>query len=334
MPSGDALKKLFKSHKQMDDEGFYSAAMELINEEKQKKHNVLARDLQKILENGTGIVTNNLATGELQRLPKDTERGTLLFDIKVPNKYLDDIIVDQKLEQQVDEIFLEYRSSAILMTHGLAPRRKLLFAGPPGCGKTLCAEIIAAELGLPLLYTRFDAVVSSYLGETAANLRKVFDFAQSGMWVVFFDEFDAIGKSRDDLSEHGELKRVVNTFLQLLDGFRSDSIFIAATNHESLLDNALWRRFDDILFFDKPNNEQIKELIELKLRSYPHKQLSIPEFATKVNGWSHADIERVCFDAIKIAILTKKEELTDRIFEQSLHKQQYRSKIIKKSQRK
>jgi SpoVK/Ycf46/Vps4 family AAA+-type ATPase len=332
MPSGDTLKKLFKSHKQMDDDGFYSAAMQLINEEKQKKHNVLARDLQKILENGTGMLTNNLATSELQRLPKDTERGTLLFDIKVPNKYLDDIVVDTQVEQQLNEIFVEYRSTEILMTHGLSPRRKLLFAGPPGCGKTLCAEIIAAELGLPLLYTRFDAVVSSYLGETAANLRKVFDFAQSGTWVVFFDEFDAIGKSRDDLSEHGELKRVVNTFLQLLDSFRSDSIFIAATNHESLLDNALWRRFDDILFFDKPSNEQIGNLIELKLKSYSHTKLSITEFVPKLNGWSHADIERVCFDAIKIAILTKKEELTNRIFEQSLHRQEYRSELIKRSQ--
>jgi SpoVK/Ycf46/Vps4 family AAA+-type ATPase len=334
MPSGDALRRLFKSYKQLDADGFHAAAYELINEEKQKKHNILARDLQRILENGNGKSVNNYQISELQRLPKDTERGTLLFDIKTPTKYLSDIVLDEKLQQQVGEIIDEFNYSEVLLTHGMSSRRKLLFAGPPGCGKTLCSQIIASELGLPMLYTRFDAVISSYLGETASNLRKVFDFAQSGTWVVFFDEFDAIGKSRDDLSEHGELKRVVNTFLQLLDGFGSDSLFIAATNHESLLDNALWRRFDDILFFDKPNPEQIRKLLNIKLASFSHKKLDVEPFLQDMKGWSHADVEHVCIDSMKMAVLSQREEITNDLFKKAIEKQKYRDLLIKKSQRK
>jgi len=163
-----------------------------------------------------------------------------------------------------------WRSTEIICTlHGFQPATKLLFCGPPGCGKTLCAEIIASELGLPLLYTRFDAIVSSYLGETAANLRKVFEYASSSRWVVLFDEFDAIGKARDDAAEHGELKRVINSFLQLLDGFTAPSILIAATNHEQLLDPALWRRFDEILVFPRPSVHEIRSLLGMKLKKFP-----------------------------------------------------------------
>jgi len=332
MASGDLLKKLFKSYKQLDESEFYAAALEVIDEERQKKHNVLARDLQSILNNGNNKTVNNARLVELQKMPKDRERGTLLFDLRSSDKYLPDIILGDDIRQQVDDLLREYKSSEILRTYGLNPKRKLLFAGPPGCGKTLCAEVVAGELGLPLLYTRFDAVISSYLGETAANLRKVFDFAQSGTWVVFFDEFDAIGKSRDDLSEHGELKRVVNTFLQLLDSFQSDSIFIAATNHETLLDNALWRRFDDILYFEKPSIEQIKELIKLKMASFSHRKLAIDKFSAEMSGLSHADIEHICLDAIKISVLDGRDEVNDLIFKQALDRQVRRSELIFKSQ--
>lgn len=334
MTSGDALKKLFRSYTQLDQEGFYIAALDLINQEKQKKHNVLARDLLKILENGNNKSVSSTHVFDLQKVPKDKDRGTLLFDIRSSDQYLSDIVLSAELKSQVEEIIREFVSSELLKTFGLSPRKKILFAGPPGCGKTLCANVLAAELGLPLLYARFDSVISSYLGETSANLRRIFDFASSGTWVVFFDEFDAIGKSRDDLSEHGELKRVVNTFLQLLDNFNSDSIFIAATNHESNLDNALWRRFDEILFFDKPDEEQVRSLVKLKLSGISHRKLSVDKFSNMMLGLSHADIERVCMDAVKISILSGESALTDSLFEQALKKQTRRMRLIKKNQKK
>lgn len=332
MASGDLLKKLFKSYKQRDDDGFYSAANQIITEEQQKNHNMLARDLQRILENGNGRSVNTNDLRKFESLPRDRERDSTLVEVRSPDRYLPDIILSEDVVEQIDIILDEFRASDILQTYSLQPRRKLLFCGPPGCGKTLCAEVLSSELGLPLLYTRFDAIISSYLGETAANLRKVFEYASRGRWVVFFDEFDAIGKSRDDHEEHGELKRVVNTFLQLLDSFHSDSLVIAATNHEQLLDNALWRRFDDILYFDKPNQEQISRLLELKLRSFRRKNLNLTKFVSNLMGWSQADIERVCLEAMKISVLSGKDQIDEGTFQTALKRQEYRAKIISKPQ--
>jgi SpoVK/Ycf46/Vps4 family AAA+-type ATPase len=330
MASGDLLKKLFHSYKKRDDDGFYSTAIQIISEEKRKNHNILARDLQKILENRNGRVVDADNLRKFETLPKDKERNTVLFEIKSPDRYLSDLVIGDKLKQQIEVVIEEFHSSAILKTYGLQPRHKLLFFGPPGCGKTLTAEILSGELGLPFLYARFDAIISSYLGETASNLRKVFDYANRGNWVVFFDEFDAIGKSRDGQGDHGELKRVVNTFLQLLDGFQGESIFIAATNHESLLDNALWRRFDDVLYFNRPSEEDIKQLIKLKLRGFSHKAVDLDVLAHKMKGWSHADVERVCIDAIKIAVLLGLDQVHNTHFQQAFQRQQYRANLLEK----
>jgi len=331
MASGDLLKRLFSSYRRGDSKEFYNAALELIAEEEQRNHHVLARDLQKILENGNGRQTSSVRRFDLEQIPQDRERGTTLLEIRSPQRFLNELIISPVLHEQIDVILNEYRALQILQANNLRARQKLLLAGPPGCGKTLCAEVIASELGLPLIYTRFDAVISSYLGETAANLRKVFEYAQRGTWVVFFDEFDAIGKSREDVEDHGELKRVVNTFLQLLDNFESDSIFIAATNHERLLDRALWRRFDDILFFDKPTADQIRKLIDIKLSSVRHGDLNIDSFVDRMVGWSHADVERVCFEAMKIGLLLRQTIVTDEIFTLAYERQRRRLEIVQKT---
>lgn len=330
MASGDLLKNLFISYKQGNEERFYAIAREIIASELKKKHSVLARDLQRILENGTSKPISALSFPSFEKLPQDKERGASLIEIRSVERFLDDIVLSETVMAQVKTIIREYSAKEHLSIYGFHPKRKLLFAGPPGCGKTLCAEIIAGEIGLPILYTRFDAVISSYLGETASNLRRIFDFAAKGTWVIFFDEFDAIGKSRDDPTEHGELKRVVNTFLQLLDSFQSESIFIAATNHEKLLDRALWRRFDDILFLNPPTQEQILQVIKLKLRNFPH-SIDYESFVKQMIGWSHADIERVCTEAMKISILENENKVKDSIFSRSLQQQAQRIEIISKT---
>ena len=151
---------------------------------------------------------------------------------------------------------------------------------------------------------RFDAVISSYLGETAANLRKVFEFGRSRPMVLLFDEFDAIGKHRTAADEHGELKQVVNSFLQLLDGFHSDTLAIAATNHQGLLDPALWRRFDEIVVFPKPTLEEIKQLLVRSFRQVPFDQAgTLDEIGPLLEGFSHADVEHVALDTTKQTIL-------------------------------
>ena len=163
----------------------------------------------------------------------------------------------------------------------------ITLTGPSGCGKTTAAEALAAELGLPLVVIRLDAVVSSYLGETAANLGKVFEFLVKGQYVALFDEFDALGKERSDVSEHGELRRVVNAFLQMMDAYRGRTILVAATNHEQLLDSALWRRFDEVLLFERPNTEQLRRLLAVKLRPVRHDlPVASTKFLTKFAGMS------------------------------------------------
>ena len=332
MARGELIRKLLLSHMRGNDEEFRSAAMQVISEEENKNNHKLAKDLLRIIENNNaGGLGKPLFPCNGFQVPKDQERQTLLVDIRESDHVMSDILLSKESQAVVERLLLEYRKSELLRVHGMRPSTKLLFCGPPGCGKTLWSEIIAKELGLPLLYTRFDAIVSSYLGETAANLRKVFDYASSGRWVILFDEFDAIGKARDDSTEHGELKRVVNSFLQLLDGFSAPSLVIAATNHEQLLDPALWRRFDEVLLFPKPSTHEIHSLLSMKLKNFPHTGLDLKAAAARFKGFSHADVEHVCFDAIKAAILNDRDSVDQEIFEQARKQHKKRLAIAKEA---
>lgn len=321
------------SHKRGTEEQFRAAALEIIAEEQRKNNRQLARDLLSILENATPPASNG-PVREIGSLPKDKDRDAILVDIQSPNVTFDDIVLKPESKAAIRRVIEEFRFSDVLATHGLRPKSKILFVGPPGCGKTLCARIISSQLGLPLMYTHFDAVVSSYLGETAANLRKVFDYASRGHWVVLFDEFDAIGKRRDDENEHGELKRVVNSFLQLLDGFSASSLVISATNHEQLLDPALWRRFDEIISFPRPTTAEIEELISLKLRNFPHAPINLQRLASRLKQMSHADIERICLDAIKACILEGKDRVDEALLDISVRSQKQRLHIWQEAFRK
>lgn len=322
--TGETLRQLVASHTSRNDEAFRAAVLRLIAEEQQRQHHALARELERLLSVESETHPGMQVGRQFQELPRDRERQTLLLEVRTPHRYLSEVVLDEETRQALQEAIEEYQNEDVLRSYGLKPKNRLLFFGPPGCGKTLCAEIFATELGLPLLYTRFDGLVSSFLGETAANLRRVFEYAARGTWVLFFDEFDAIGKSRDELGESGELKRVVNSFLQILDSFQSPSYFVAATNHETLLDNALWRRFDDILYFGPPNRQQAMELIRQKLSGYPHPKVNISRLADQVQGFSYADIEHVCTEAIKRCILSGMKELDNATLKSTLIRHRHR----------
>ncbi len=329
MARGDLLKKLFVSYLRRNDESFRTAAMQIIADEQKKNHTLLAEELQNIFSNAMADNLTIEPRYDLSSLPKDRERQALLVEIRKAERLLPDIILSKENSKILEEIIEEFRRSEILRSHGISRRTKLLFCGPPGCGKTLLAEVLAGELGLPILYTRFDSIVSSYLGETSANLRKVFDYATRGTWAVFFDEFDAIGKSRDDLSEHGELKRVINSFLQLLDGFHGESLVIAATNHEHLLDVALWRRFDEILRLDRPSLADIRTLLQKKLASIPHPKIKSELIARRLKGLSHAEVERICYGAVRLSVLRDLPEVTQELLEESMNRERGRLKAIR-----
>jgi SpoVK/Ycf46/Vps4 family AAA+-type ATPase len=262
-------------------------------------------------------------------LPRDPDRDAALVEVHHPQRTRSEIVLAPEVASRIERIVEEFRAQANLARHGLSPKSRLLFVGPPGCGKTLCAEILAGELGLDLLHARFDGIVSSYLGETASNLRRVFGYASQQRAVLFFDEFDALGKRRDDPQEVGELKRVVSSFLQILDAHPRDRMVIAATNHEGMLDDALWRRFDEVLFFGRPSVEQLVSLMNLRLQSVRKRSVDLTAFANEMAGFSFADAERVCVEATKAMILRGLKEMGADLLSNELAEQRARLALAK-----
>ena len=279
-------------------------AKRVIAEERQKQHHLLANDLEQILYGQPNGPTSPALRNLSATIPEDRERGIPLVSVREPVWSLEDVVLSPANLSSVKELLREHNREEVLRAHGLRPSDRVLFCGPPGCGKTLTAEVIANELGRPLAIVRTDSVVSSFLGETAANLRKVFDFVAVSPMVALFDEFDALGKEREDASEHGELRRVVNAVLQMLDAYEGRSLIIAATNHEDMLDTAIWRRFEEVLFLEPPTAAQLRRLLSVKLRGV-RREFAIDEVASR--GWfkssTHADVERVLRRALKEMVL-------------------------------
>lgn len=302
MARGDLLKKLFSSFKYDDKDGFYKAANEIIEDEQKKNHGILADELRLLLFNGNSSYKDRI--GKINpNVPKDSEKNESIVEVIYPSTYLSDVILPQEKINLLESVIRDFRNWDVLVSNGVFPDRKILFYGPPGCGKTITAHVIASEIGIPLLYVRFDAVVSSFLGETASNLRKVFDYAKNDNWVILFDEFDAIGRSRDDFSEHGEIKRVVNTFLQQLDNFKGRSLIIAATNFEKSLDYALWRRFDEVVQFDLPSSDEKLKLCSLLMKRFKGPMDVFEQYLGQMEHFSYSDINKMCQTIMKQCIL-------------------------------
>jgi AAA+ superfamily predicted ATPase len=321
MARADLLKKLFSNFKVDDREAFIKVANEIIDDESKKNHGVLAEELRMIISNGMTFPKKTLSTYSATAC-KEKDRESALFEIIYPEKCLSDVVLTSENRQQVECIIREFSNWDVLLSNGVYPMRRVLFYGPPGCGKTLTAQAVASEIGLPLLYVRFDAVISSYLGETAGNIRKVFDFASGDNYVMLFDEFDAIARSRNDQYEHGEIKRVVNTFLQQIDNFKGRSLVIAATNFEQSLDYAIWRRFDNTLKFDMPDNRERMQLFNLKLKQFKGSDSIISEFIGHLENFSHADVERAAVAVIKQCILDGRHMYTKKDVEQAVLQQE------------
>lgn len=332
----DLLKKLFRSYAENNKDKFVEIAHEVIKEEEKKNHHLLAKDLKKIIHfniQNKSYVNNNIYQKYKTNIPipRDTEKGFPLLEIKENYFNLDDVILFDNLNKKIEYTIEEFKSREILATYGLRPKQKLLFCGPPGTGKTLTAYVISSVLGFPLIYIRFDSIVSSFLGETATNLRKIFDFIEEGEWVVLFDEFDIIGKKRDDPYEHGEIKRVVNNFMQMLDNYKGKSLLISATNHQHLLDTAIWRRFDDILFFDIPDSNLRGQLFNKYLRVLKKSSdLNKSNLSKLTDGFTPADIAQVCEEAQRRAIVMNKIEISYDDIQRAIDEQKARKEIIQK----
>lgn len=304
----DKLKNLFQAYRDRNDSAFFKIAENIISDELAANHFHAATALQQALGKGRGgLMSNGVKITELMPVPpKDRRNGEdLLWLTDTPVSPV--VFFSPEAEMKVARVLEEQRSGNALRKHGYAPKSKLLFWGPPGCGKTLTAQYIAAELGLPLATVRLSAVISSFLGDTAAHLQRILSRANSAPMVLLLDEADALAKNRDDPNDVGELKRVVNSFLQALDSFSSPrSVLIAASNHQYLLDPALWRRFDDVVEFSLPELRQRQGYLA-HLLSGVRVEGSLQEVARKMTAMSYSDIEKLTIDAVKTMILRRED---------------------------
>jgi len=299
MAKAEYILSLVKSHYNGENERFTTLALQLAASEARQGHPLFADEIKKIVDKAKTERPAQTKTfsPELQ--------GLIIENIPVAN--LTDIIAPPNIIEKIDRIILEFVQRDKLRKNNLENRRKILLSGPPGTGKTLTASIIANELNLPLYTILMDKMVTKYMGETSAKLRQVFDLIKKKQGVYLFDEFDAIGGERSRDNDVGEMRRVVNSFLQFIERDSSDSLIIAITNNKALLDQALFRRFDDVILYNLPTQEEKLELLENRLARYrKNKGINFKQLLPNINGLSHAEISLACLDAIKETILNDK----------------------------
>lgn len=318
MARGELMKKLLASYGR--DEEFRAVAEQIIDEEEKKNNKVLARSLRKTLDAAPSRPARPKALAPIIPFP---EAAGDFIELVEPVHTKQDIVLSADNIRVLSGLVQEYRKGEEIRRHGLPVRSKLLLCGPPGCGKTLCAEVFAAELGLPLYAVKLDRLISSYLGETASNIRKIFEFARNRPCVLFFDEFDALARARDDSGEHNELRRVVNSLLLFIDRIIITGFLIAATNLDRSLDDAIWRRFDEVVWFDKPDSTMVTRFLRLKFKNI-ETSFDPAGQATNLVGYSYAEIERVCVQAVKSAIMDRRKQVQESDFLQALEDERRR----------
>lgn len=298
-----------------DDEQFLAVAMQVAAHEAKQGHGKLALELRELIDKAKeGRVRPSKPT------PLAQPKGELadLLTARYPQLRLNDLVLPTETKERLVRLIQEHRQSQKIRSYGLAPRKKVLLLGPPGTGKTMTASVLAGELAVPLFVVRLDGLMTKYMGETAAKLRIVFQAIEHTRGVYLFDEFDSIGAKRGFGNDVGEIRRVLNSFLQLIELDDSDSLLIGATNHEELLDRALLRRFDDVIEYELPDSAQIVATIKAKIAAFPTSRIIWNKVAEVADGLSHGDVTSACEDAVKHAIIRDRERLSQRDLTQAL----------------
>jgi SpoVK/Ycf46/Vps4 family AAA+-type ATPase len=308
MPSADQVKALISSLTEGDEAHFYSVAMQIAASEARMGHEKLAEEIRALIDKAK----SRPMIPSKGPIPIARPRGELaeILTASYPNVRLKDMVLAPTTRKKLERVIREYRAIQIIRDQGLSPRRKLLLSGKPGTGKTLTASALAGELGLPLFVVRLDGLITKFMGETAAKLRLVFETIDRTRGVYLFDEFDSIGSARGIGNDVGEIRRVVNSFLQLVEQDHSDSLVIAATNHARILDTALFRRFDDLIRYDLPDKGRVIEILHAKLGRFKAERVQWTKIATLARGLSFADIARACDEAIKDSLIHGRAHVT------------------------
>lgn len=291
----------------------------LVDKLKQNNEERLANSFVKIVNNNLSSMAQH-SINDIVKVPLDQESRLPMADIALPEQISDArIVLNKSAKEQVDKFLEYYKNTNKLTNAGLKVPNTILLYGPPGCGKSKLANFICTQTKLPLVTARIDGLVSSFLGSTAKNIRSIFEYAQTVPCILFLDEFDAIAKVRDDNNELGELKRVVNSLLQNIDNLQNGSIIVAATNHDQLLDPAVWRRFGFRILIEKPDYESRKQLINCFLNENPFSEKDISLLATAFENLTGAEIEEICNKALIDSLISdtviSRNVIFDNLFE-------------------
>lgn len=297
MATADQIKSLIRSYSEEDRERFYSVALQVAAHEAKQGHATLAHEIRELIDIERRRVHKGLTV-----VPFPQELKGLVVS-ETPDTPFKSFIAPQATLERFKRIIKEFYQRGKLLQHGLSNRRRILLAGPPGTGKTMSARVLAYELKLPLYTVQVDRLVTKFMGETSAKLRQIFDIMGQKQGVYFFDEFDAIGGDRSLDNDVGEMRRVLNALLQFIELDQSDSIIVAATNNPKLLDQALFRRFDDVLYYSLPDENERKQLIESIMGTFLSSRFAWNKVLSTSNGLSQAEIGSACRDAIKEAVL-------------------------------
>lgn len=299
MANGELLTELVRAHYQADHKRFSNVLSQLISAESRSGHLQIARKLRELREAETSSPTSPSAV-PMARASRDLAD---LLEVSYSKSAFTDLIISDPSASILRQYVREQHLSEVLASHGLRPRRKLLLHGPPGTGKTMTALVLAGEMKLPLARVRLELLFSRLLGETAAALTEIFAEASRLKAVYLFDEFDALGRARESGGDVGEIRRVVGTFLQLLDADESESIFIAATNLPGSIDKALMRRFDDVIEFSLPSIEETVTFLKRRLRGHGMSPSELRRIAEDAKGLSLADLGGIVDSSRKAALL-------------------------------
>ena len=302
MANAAQIKALVQSHADGDDTRFYAIAMQVAAKAARSGHGKFAEDLREMVDQAK-IHRASALPNEPTLLAQPRGELASLITVSYPKARLADMALDSKTRGRIERILIEQRQRERIREHGFTPQRKILLVGPPGTGKTMTASVLAGELAFPLFTIQLHGLITKFMGETAAKLRLIFDALEQTRGAYLFDEFDALGGERAASNDVGEIRRVLNSFLQFLEQDQSDSLIIAATNHAKLLDRALFRRFDAVIEYQLPSFAIAQEVMEGRLALFDISEIDWENAAEVSDGLSHADMTRACEQAAKNAIL-------------------------------
>jgi AAA+ superfamily predicted ATPase len=301
MATAEQIKSLIRSYTNENTEQFYTVALQVAAHEARLGHGALAHDIKALVDRAR---KENRPV--ILQFPRELQGFILSEEPASPRSAL---VVPNPLSERIDRVVREHRQKDKLKSHGLTPRRRIMAVGPPGTGKTMTAHVLAHELRIPLHTIQVDRIVTKFMGETAAKLRQVFDLMYDVSGIYLFDEFDALGGARTLDNDVGEMRRVLNAFLHFIDKDTSDSVIFCATNSPELLDQALFRRFDDVLHYGLPEEHERKQLIRNILGINLPKKTDWDMILPRSDQLSHADIDLACRDALKHSILSGDESV-------------------------